>query len=149
MSIRLASVLMMLTAVSAASLRAQILTPVFVEYVAGRGALKAQRGSLATDATAVLFTNDGVQYVRHVKTIFEIPLATIVSAVASTEATHGVSGFSWNAVKSQDYLTITTETDQGAEALVFKVDNKQAAGLAAKIEFAAKKAKQAASPPKD
>ncbi len=112
-----------------------------LEYITGHAGVKQQHGSLIVVGDVLRFTNEGAIYAKEKKTIFEIPLTTIVSAVASTEATHGVSAFSWNAVKSQDYVTIKTETAEGAEALVFKVGNKQAAGVAAKIEFAAKKAK--------
>jgi hypothetical protein len=105
-----------------------------VEYIAGHAGAKQHKGRLSITDTELRFLDGS-------KALFVIPLPTIVSAVVSTEATHGVSGFSWNAVKSQDYVTVKTESAQSAEALVFKIGNKQAAGVAAKIEFAAKKAK--------
>lgn len=105
-----------------------------VEYVAGHTGAKQHKGKLSIADAELQFLYGG-------KVLFVIPLSTIVSAAVSTEATHGASAFSWNAVKSQDYVTVKTESAQGAEALVFKVGKKQAAGVATKIEFAAKKAK--------
>jgi integrase len=40
-----------------------------------------------------------------------------------------------------DWVTITTETAEEAEALVFKVRKNQGAGIAAKMTFAVKRAK--------
>ena len=114
-----------------------------VEYLTGHGNVKSQKGGLVVGGDTLRFTNDGgVWYVKNVKTIFVIPLASIVSAVASTQRENYLGALWANAVRNQDYITITTDTDRGAEALVFKVDKRHAAGIAAKINVAAKKAKE-------
>jgi hypothetical protein len=48
--------------------------------------------------------------------------------------------------KSQDYVTITTETPAGAEAFVFAVGPHQSAGIVAKIQFAVKHAAATVTP---
>ena len=42
--------------------------------------------------------------------------------------------------RKQDFLTITSETDSTAEAVVFKVKQNSAVGIAAKVNFCARKA---------
>ena len=81
---------------------------------------------------------------------FTIPLATIVSAVVSTERHDDVAsqillGGRWT--NTFEYLTISTEDPKtGGEALVFQVSIRQGAGIVAKIEFASKQLKARTDP---
>lgn len=116
-----------------------------VEYITGHAGGKAHsKGSLTIGADALRFDDDYYQKKtpQQTKTLFVIPLSTIAAAAASTERENYFGAFSANAVRNQDYVTIRTETGQGAEAIVFKAGEKQAVGIVAKIEFAAKKAKE-------
>ncbi len=107
--------------------------------------------SLALDADALHVTDayfqEGRWVVHHhqVTTLFTIPWTTItnVSGTIEREDEHGAATLllGWqHQERSQDYVTITTETPAGAETFVFAVGSHQSAGIVAKIQFAVKHA---------
>jgi hypothetical protein len=128
------------------------------DYLGGYAHLKPFHGSLALEADAIHVTDVYADYgrwkVKHerVTTIFVIPLATITAVTGSIEREDAHSAatllLGWqHQEKSQDYVTITTETAESAEAFVFKVGPHESAGIVAKINFAVKQAKQATVTP--
>jgi hypothetical protein len=116
------------------------------EYVSGKaGFEKKIKGQLVIGDQALVMM-DGE------KVIFTIPLVTITKASNTVENNTGGYGrklmFGNFSNRSEGFVFVSTETADAAEAIVFKVDQKAPAGIVAKIEFAAKKAKGGVPPPK-
>jgi hypothetical protein len=116
------------------------------EYVSGKAGFdKKIKGQLVVGDEALVMM-DGT------KVIFTIPLVTVTKASDTVENNSGGMGrklmFGNLSNRSEGFVFVTTETADAAEAIVFKVDQKAPAGIVAKIEFAAKKAKAGVQPPK-
>jgi hypothetical protein len=115
------------------------------EYVSGKsGFEKKIKGELVIGDQAITMM-DGK------KVIFTIPLVTVMKASDTVENNSGGYGrklmFGNFSNRSEGFVSVSTETADAAEAVVFKVDQKAPAGIVAKIEFAAKKAKAGVPPP--
>lgn len=105
-----------------------------VEYVTGKAGLKDKvKGNLALDAAEVRFENGKG------KVIFSIPIGHVVKASESQERSEGSFGRKMAlgifASKTEEFLQVETRSAEGAEVVVFKTHKKQAAGIAAKINF--------------
>jgi len=113
-------------------------------YLTGRAGVKKFDSGLAIAADRVIVTTAKRKNGVYVEA-FSIPLATITSAVVTTErhddaAAQIMLGGRWT--NTLEYLTIVTDDPQtGGEALVFQVSIRQGAGIVAKINVAIKKAK--------
>lgn len=114
------------------------------EYISGKtGVGQKMKGALVIKEDEVVFqTKEG-------RPVFAIPVKTVTGVSSATEVNPGSL---WRQVvledyasKREEYLTIKTETTEGAEAVVFKVKKKTSEAMAAKIDFFRKKAK--AAPP--
>ncbi len=105
-----------------------------VEYFSGKaGFAQKRKGTLLIEATGLRFVKkDG-------HPIFEIPLASIVSATATKEQDAGSFGRKMAlgifASKTEEFLQVETRTAESADAVIFKTKKKQAPGMAAKINF--------------
>jgi tricorn protease-like protein len=109
------------------------------EYVSGKAGFdKKIKGQLLISEQALVMM-DGT------KVIFTIPLTTVMKATDTVENNSGGFGrklmFGNFSNRSEGFVFVTTETADAAEAIVFKVAQKAPAGIVAKIQFAAKKAK--------
>ena len=113
-----------------------------VQYVAGRPEL-----AKPTDVTLVLDDQDlraeqTVYSARgaSVRTVFSIPLVNIIAVGASplAEALGIVmtGPFATSSLNHEEYVTLTLQSGDRTEAVVFKVGRQQSAGIAAKIESA-------------
>jgi hypothetical protein len=105
-----------------------------VEYVTGKAGFKDKvKGNLALDAAEVKFENGKG------KVIFSIPIGQLVNASANRERSEGSFGRKMAlgifASKTEEYLQVETRSAEGAEVIIFKTHKKQAAGIAAKINF--------------
>ncbi len=108
-----------------------------VEYMTGHAGMKKQKGKISITGTELQFLDGD-------KVLFAVPLATITKVNGNRETDNGspLSNALWGwSPKTEDFVYVTTESATTAEGLVFRVKRKMAAGVAAKIEFAAKKAK--------
>ena len=105
-----------------------------VEYTSGKGGFEKKiKGSLVVDANSVRFVNkDG-------GSVFELPIASVVSASQSVEKEEGSFGrkamLGVFASKTEEFLQIETKTADSAEVVIFKTKKKQSPGMAAKINF--------------
>lgn len=107
-----------------------------VEYMTGHAGLNKQKGKLSITETELQFIDGG-------KVLFAVPLSTItkVSHDRETDTGSPFRNAMWgNSTKTEDFVNVTTESATAAEGLVFRVKRKMSPGIAAKIEFAAKKA---------
>jgi len=115
-----------------------------VEYVSGMtGFTKKAKGTLVVEESQLRFQNkDGAL-------IFAIPIAEVTDAVDSREHSEGSVGRKMAlgifAGKDEEFLTVKAENSASAEAVVFKCRSKTASGMAAKINFFAKRAHQTAT----
>jgi hypothetical protein len=100
-----------------------------VEYMTGHEGLKAFKGQLSISDDAVVLTHN-----KDVK--LHIPIATIKEAKASVEQHTGITSFQWHGIKNDDVLTITTDSSDGAEAIVLKAQRNEAPAIVAKIDYA-------------
>ena len=118
-----------------------------VQYMAGRPELlKPTEVTLVLDdrelrAEQTVYSDHGAS----VRTVFTIPLMTIIAVGASPpgEASGlvltGPFGVS-SSLNHEEYVTLTLQSGDRIEAVVFKVGRQQSAGIAAKIESATEKA---------
>lgn len=116
-----------------------------VQYVSGKAGFdKKVKGTLTLTATELRFTD------KDSKPVFEIPLTSVKEVTNSVEQNPGSTGakimLGVFASKKEEFLYVRTETDQAAEALVFKVKNKTSPAIVAKVEFQVKKAKEQGTP---
>lgn len=111
------------------------------EYVSGKDGLQNKvKGSLVIEENEVRFLagNGGV--------VFSIPMTSVVKAADSKEREEGSFGrkaaLGIFASKTEEFLQVETQSDQGAEAVIFKCKKKTAPGMAAKINFYASKLRE-------
>jgi hypothetical protein len=115
------------------------------EYTSGKAGFPEKiKGTL-------VIKHDGVSLQdKKGKTIFALPVATLVGASSSVETDPGSVGkrlaLGVFASSREEFLTIKTETDSGAEAVVFKCKKKTSEDMAAKVEFLRKKNAQPKPP---
>jgi hypothetical protein len=110
------------------------------EYVSGKAGFdKKIKGWLVIGQQYLVF------YDGHDKEVFSVQMANVTKASNAVENNTGGMGrkimFGNLSNRSEGFVYVNTETADAAEALVFKVDQKAPAGIVAKIDFAAKKAK--------
>ena len=110
-----------------------------VEYISGKGGFEKKiKGVLLMDEEALRFTD------KKGNVVFEMPLATMTEVSASREQESGSFGRKMAlgvfASKDQEYLLVKTETEDAAEAIVFKCKKKTSEAMATKINFQVKKA---------
>lgn len=140
MSVRLASVVATCLLVFVVALSADTFD--HIEYMTGKAGMHKQKGKITLTATELQFTDGGT-------VLFAVPLNTVTKVSSNRETDHGspLSAALWGpSAKTEDFVYVTTESATAAEGLVFRVKRKESSGIAAKIEFAAKKAKEAATP---
>lgn len=111
-----------------------------VEYFTGKdGYAEKKKGVLILSVDGVKFADkDGGQ-------IFEIPMATITQVERQTDIRDPSVGKkllfgSLAGSRKQEFVTISTETDKTAEAIIFKLKQNTGAAAVAKINFYRKKA---------
>lgn len=117
-----------------------------VQYISGRPVLQAKiKGSLVLTASELRFNNEKGD------SVIVLPLSIIKSVSNSVEQNPGSTGakimLGVFASKKEEFLYVSTETADAAEAIVFKVKNKTSPGMIAKIQFQMKKAAEAAAKP--
>jgi hypothetical protein len=110
-----------------------------VEYVSGKeGFADKIKGQLVVSEQSLTLM-DGK------KVVFTIPMTAVTKASDEVQNNSGGYGrklmFGNFANRSEGFLYVTTETESAAEAITFKVDQKEHAAILAKVEFAVKKAK--------
>jgi hypothetical protein len=109
------------------------------EYVSGKtGFGKKIKGQLVLQEQEVSFRdNDGNK-------VFGIPIKAVKEVSNSVETDPGSFGRKMAlgvfASKREEFLTVKTESPEGAEAVVFKCKKKTSEGMTAKIQFLQKKA---------
>lgn len=114
-----------------------------VQYISGHAALtqKIKNGTLILTTTQLRFNNDKGD------SVLVIPLEIIKSVSNSVEQNPGSTGakimLGVFASKKEEFLYVSTETDDAAEALVFQVKNKTSPAMVAKLQFQMKKAAEA------
>jgi hypothetical protein len=113
------------------------------EYVSGKaGFEKKIKGDLVIGDQALTMMDEN-------KVVFTIPLVIVTKASNTVENNSGGYGrkvmLGRFSNRSEGFVFVNTETADAAEGIVFKVDQKAPAGIVAKIEFAVKKAKLAAT----
>lgn len=109
-----------------------------VEYMTGHAGLKKQKGKLSITETELRFIDGD-------RVLFAIPLSTITKVAHERETDNGtpLQNALWGQrSKTEDFVNVTTESATEAEGIVFRVKRKTSPGIAAKIEFAAKNARQ-------
>jgi hypothetical protein len=123
-----------------------------VQYLAGRAELlKPTEVTLVLDnrelrAEQTVYSDRG----SSVRTVFAIPLINIIAVGASPRGAAGdlilpgPSGVS-SSLTHDEYVTLTLGYGDRIEAVLFKVERQQSAGIAARIESAAAKAVEAPS----
>jgi hypothetical protein len=119
-----------------ARLTAQASAAFGVTYMSGHAGAKQFNAVLLIDATALIVNRGSVNKEGPKNIIFTIPLSTIVSTLASKDLQDD---------ESVEFVTVTTESADGAEAIVFRTRKNESANIAAKINFAVKKAKETQS----
>ncbi|HWA58232.1 MAG TPA: hypothetical protein VG692_13315 [Gemmatimonadales bacterium] len=131
--------LLLVTATAAPRLAAQDIVA-DVEYFTGKGGFEEkQKGMLVLSAEGIKFADkNGGQ-------IFDIPMVTITQVERSTDIRDASVGKkllfgSLAGSRKQEFLTITTESESTAEAVVFKLKQNTGAAALAKINFYRKKA---------
>jgi hypothetical protein len=104
-----------------------------VEYVSGKKGFETKiQGTLViSDQTLTMMDGKGV--------VFEVPLKTVTRVSSRVETINQNSFIRLN--KNMAFVSVTTESADAAESILFTIDPKLADGLVAKIEFAAKKVK--------
>lgn len=111
------------------------------EYVSGKGGLQSKvKGTLVIEENEVRFlAGNGAA-------VFSIPMATVMKATDSREKDEGSFGrkaaLGIFASKTEEFLQLDTQSETGAEAVVFKCKKKTAPGMAAKINFYAGKLRE-------
>jgi hypothetical protein len=113
--------------------RPELLKPTEVTLVLDDGELRAEQ---------TVYMNRGAL----VRTVFTIPLADIIAVGASLSKTDplvmpGPSGVS-SPLTQEEYVTLTLRSGDRIEAVLFKVERQQSAGIAAKVEAAADRAQE-------
>ena len=104
------------------------------EYTSGRAGMdKKVKGTLVIDEENVSFRDkNGAQ-------IFAIPMKSITNVTNASERDEGSFGRKMAlgifASKTEEFLTVTSESSNGAEAIVFKCKKKMSPGMVAKIQF--------------
>jgi len=107
-----------------------------VEYIAGRAGMEdKKKGTLLVGDTELRLAD------KKGETILAVPLATITEVSNSTERKD--AGFAKKAAfgifagsKKEDFVVIASQTATDAEALIFKIHEKNVApGLVAKLKF--------------
>ena len=100
------------------------------EYVSGKGGLQSKvKGTLVIEENEVRFLagNGGA--------VFSIPMTSVMKATDSREKDEGSFGrkaaLGIFASKTEEFLQVDTQSEQGAEAVVFKCKKKTAPGMAA------------------
>lgn len=106
-----------------------------VEYFTGKeGYAEKKKGILVLSVEGIKFADkDGGQ-------IFDIPMATITQVERQTDIRDPSVGKkllfgSLAGSRKQEFITISTETDKTAEAIVFKLKQNTGAAAVAKINF--------------
>jgi hypothetical protein len=140
--IRTIMLALVLFATSAAARAQTLFAP--VEYVTGDREWKCHGRCLGTLAIDEQFIRLTERRKTNPRVIFSLPLSTITRATnrvesAAASVTFGVAGLT--ATGRDELLVITAETAEYSETFVFKVAKHASDGMAAKIEFAARKAK--------
>jgi hypothetical protein len=111
-----------------------------VEYFTGReGVAEKKKGILVLSADGVKFAE------KNGDKIFDIPMATITQVERSTDIRDPSVGKkllfgSLAGSRKQEFVTISTETESTAEAIIFKLKQNTGAAAVAKINFYRKKA---------
>lgn len=111
-----------------------------VEYFGGREKFDdKQKGILVLSAEGIRFAE------KNGDKVFEIPMKTITQVERSTDIRDASVGKkllfgSLAGSRKQEFLTIPTETESTAEAIVFKLKQNTGAAAVAKINFYRKKA---------
>jgi hypothetical protein len=113
-----------------------------MEYISGHAGLSDKvKGRLEVGDSAIRFLD------KHDREVFSIPIATITEVTNSVEENVGSTGrkllLGAFASRSEEFLYITTESDAGAEGLVFKCKRKTSPGIVAKIKFQVKRYQEA------
>jgi hypothetical protein len=115
------------------------------EYVSGKaGYEKKAKGTLVIEESELRFQD------KNGALVFTIPMSSVLNATDSREHNEGSFGRKMAlgifASKSEEFLTVKTETTDSAEAVVFKCKKKTAPGMAAKISHHARRIKSASAP---
>jgi hypothetical protein len=116
------------------------------EYVSGKtGHGSKVKGVLVVEEGELRFQDkDG-------RAVFAIPMAQVTEARESREHDEGSFGRKMAlgifASKTEEFLTIKTQSADSAEAVIFKCKKKTAPGMAAKINFYARKLQEASAAP--
>ncbi|MFN8652008.1 MAG: hypothetical protein U0133_08925 [Gemmatimonadales bacterium] len=111
-----------------------------VEYFGGKEQFEdKQKGILVLSAEGIKFAE------KNGDKVFEIPMKTITQVERSTDIRDASVGKkllfgSLAGSRKQEFLTISTETESTAEAVVFKLKQNTGAAALAKINFYRKKA---------
>lgn len=111
-----------------------------VEYFGGKEKFDdKQKGILVLSAEGIRFAE------KNGDKVFEIPMKTITQVERSTDIRDASVGKkllfgSLAGSRKQEFLTISTETESTAEAVVFKLKQNTGAAAVAKINFYRKKA---------
>jgi hypothetical protein len=110
------------------------------EYVSGRSGFgQKTKGTLVVEEGQLRFQD------KNGALVFAIPMSQITDALDSREHNDGSFGrkvaLGIFAGKTEEFLTVKTQTADNAEAVIFKCKKKTAPGIAAKVSFYAKKAK--------
>lgn len=117
-----------------------------VEYVSGKdGLIEKLKGELVIMPGSISFTQKG-------KDIFTIKMATVTDVSRQTDVRDGSVGkkLLFGALagsRKQEFLNLTSETDNSAEGLMFKVPQGSSQSAVAKIRFYARRARAAAGLP--
>ena len=112
-----------------------------VVYTSGKAGFDQKiKGSLVVDEKAVKFVSKN-------GAVFELPIATVISASQSREKDEGSFGRKMAlgvfAGKTEEFLQVETKTAESAEVVIFKTKKKQSPGMAAKINFYVEKSASA------
>ena len=112
------------------------------DYVSGQPGFKKRiwDGVLVLDDQSVSYWQKRptrLVFTRKEVPKFSIPFA-IVKKVSNMIDTNGIPGIGRK--NQEEYVFVTTETEKSAEVVIFKVKNNTSAAVAAKIQFAMKRA---------
>ena len=115
-----------------------------VEYISGKAGLANKvKGQLMLDERGVTFNNNNGA------DVFNLPIQSVTGATSSVSRDEGSFGRKMAlgifASKTEEFLTVHTETPQGAEAIMLKCKKHTSQGMADKIQFQVKHAAQPAA----
>lgn len=114
------------------------------EYVSGKSGFEQKtKGTLVIEESQLRFQD------KNGALVFAIPIGQVTDALDSREHNDGSFGrkvaLGIFAGKTEEFLTVKTQSAESAEAVIFKCKKKTAPSMATKINFYAKRAKDAAA----